>query len=472
MSSLGHKKSADVRLSGRSIEVMNVEGASKPVILRGSYYSKNKKAKRRWKLLKNVSAVTRRRTSLTDEEEKFLSGLNATNASPSSAVQSCTRRASVKTLMALVNLTIHERNFLAVLTESEEVTDEQLETCKAVLEKDSLFSDDQGEEETKKAKRLTTQRDASFRGEVWNHYESLPHIEEVNKSPPKPKPVERKKSGGGGNFFQNLFGGGPKEVVKKDEDNDIEEHQGDVRYSVLGTTGNDEDCRPNILSPYMMDALRKHMPFVVSEDNFWLKYSMTRNGASMRMLLKQVRSSARTVIAVETFDGNVFGSFTSSPWRANGRKFYGSGETFLWKLKKCRYTPCETVEDQVALEKEIEVFKWSGKNYNIQALINHNSNLMIGGGGDEQENDPTSSPIDDEGNGSGLIINSDMEGGTSDSCTTYNSPTLNDTDSKESLFQIANIEVWTLTPVSSLDQAQQLELGRQFIFDHGNFVNS
>jgi hypothetical protein len=78
-----------------------------------------------------------------------------------------------------------------------------------------------------------------------------------------------------------------------------------------------------------MDGLRVHLPFAVQQDNFWLKYSKVRDGASMRALLRKVRSSARTVIAIETMDGGVFGAFTSSPWRPNGRGFYGSCEAFL-----------------------------------------------------------------------------------------------------------------------------------------------
>jgi hypothetical protein len=38
------------------------------------------------------------------------------------------------------------------------------------------------------------------------------------------------------------------------------------------------------------------------------------------------------------------------------------------------------------------------------------------------------------------------------------------------MFEIVNLEVWTLTPVDTIDQAEKVELGRQFVFDHGNFV--
>jgi len=467
------------------IEVMEVKEASKPVILSSPdcFIKHNNHVKRRWRLLKNVRTASRRRSSLTSQEDKFLKSLTTTKSTSDKA---CAKRATIRNSIISTKLTDSEQHFLTTLMELDDVTDEQLENCKQVLERDPIFTDDElhddhDDDKEKSSKNRPTaalQHDASFREEVWTHYESLRHIEEVSKIPPPPPP--KKKEEKGGTFLKNFFGGGSskEEEEAKNESEEEEEPStsGDVRYTILATNGKAEDCKPNVLSPYMMNALRKHMPFVVSEDNFWLKYSMTRDGASMRMLLKHVRSSARTIIAVETFDGDVFGSFTSSPWRPNGRSFYGNGETFLWKLKKSRYTHCDTVEQQVELEKDIEIFQWSGKNYNIQALINPNSNLVLGGGGDEQQNDPTTtaSPIDDEGKGSGLILNSDLEGGSSDPCMTFDSPSLSCTEEnkKDTMFEIVNVEVWTLTPVESVEQAQQLELGRQFLFDHGNFAKS
>jgi len=44
------------------------------------------------------------------------------------------------------------------------------------------------------------------------------------------------------------------------------------------------------------------------------------------------------------------------------------------------------------------------------------------------------------------------------------------TDDGDGTFEIANLEVWTLTPVDSVEQAENLELGRRFIFDQTSFV--
>ena len=124
--------------------------------------------------------------------------------------------------------------------------------------------------------------------------------------------------------------------------------------------------------------------------------------------------------------------------------------------------------DQILLERQIQVFPWSDENRNVQSLVNaDDSPLILGGGGAEPN---TNSHNDDDNNdneGLALAIDATLLRGTSDKCLTFHSPALvKSTD----VFDIANIEVWTLTPVENIDQAEQLELSRQFVFDHGNFL--
>jgi hypothetical protein len=129
---------------------------------------------------------------------------------------------------------------------------------------------------------------------------------------------------------------------------------------------------------------------------------------------------------------------------------------------KSRYKPCSTVEDQIALEHTLDVFSWSGKNRNVQSLVNSDGQLIIGEGAPGDE-DPRA------GGGCALTIRSDMINGFSDPCFTFECPSLS-TEGGGDTFEIANLEVWALTPVDNLQQAEKLELGRQFIFDHGNFA--
>merc|ERR1711957_266843 len=101
-----------------------------------------------------------------------------------------------------------------------------------------------------------------------------------------------------------------------------------------------------------------------------MKYSLIRDGASFVSLLQHIRGSRHTLLALETTEGEVFGSFTSSTWRNNGESYFGSGESFLWKMKNDRKTVCKSVLDQAQLESDVEVFAWTGSNYMTQFCTN------------------------------------------------------------------------------------------------------
>ena len=85
-------------------------------------------------------------------------------------------------------------------------------------------------------------------------------------------------------------------------------------FQILGTSVADVSSHPHVLSPPLMDSLFNFLPYSVSEQNFWMKYSLKRDGALLYTLLKMSRSSSHTIIAIETTDREVFECFTSSPW--------------------------------------------------------------------------------------------------------------------------------------------------------------
>ncbi len=210
-----------------------------------------------------------------------------------------------------------------------------------------------------------------------------------------------------------------------------------------------------VLTPPMIETLRKSLPFAVSEDYFWLKYAMTRDGASLQGLYDTVRQSTRTLIAIETVKGEVFGAFVSSPWR-HYTSFYGSCEAFLWRVRKSRFTATSSIEEQIELEKDIEIYKWSQENRNIQ--MSDNNKLVIGGGYPDNVDDDSES----KQYGLGIAIGADLFVGTSSNCVTFKSPTL----SKGETFEVSNLEVWSFTPCNNLKQAEQLEMGRMFVLSH------
>jgi len=206
------------------------------------------------------------------------------------------------------------------------------------------------------------------------------------------------------------------------------------------------------------------MPYAIQEDNYWLKYSSDRDGSSIRCLLTKCKHSTKNVLAIQTTDGNIFGAFTNSRWRANGKHFYGSCESFLWKMRKSLHEKkCANVTEQAILESELEIYPWTGQNRNIQFS---NMKTMGLGGGECDDALEEEYDCDEEANGFGIRIDSECRG-TSSPSVTFGNPGFVSGDA----FEVAAIEVWTMTPVSSLKEAQRLELARAFIFEHSAFID-
>ena len=95
---------------------------------------------------------------------------------------------------------------------------------------------------------------------------------------------------------------------------DGEDHDFCFAFQILGTSADDSASMPHVLSPPLMESLLHFLPYSVSEQNYFMKYSLIRDGASFISLLQHIRGSTHTLLALETTDGEVFGSFTSSPW--------------------------------------------------------------------------------------------------------------------------------------------------------------
>ena len=225
-------------------------------------------------------------------------------------------------------------------------------------------------------------------------------------------------------------------------------------FLILGAD-DDAELNPRVLTPSIMEALRGFFPFAVSESNFWLKYSLVRDGASLSTLLSSVRSSTHTIIGVETKDGEVFGSFTGSPWR-KGKRWFGTGEAFLWRLKKPRYTAARNAAIS-NFENEMEVYPYTGYDEMVQYCTS--KTIAVGGG----EWTGNTCPFEDEPRGIGFMINGDLVGGETNSCATFANPRLCRKTSASNEFAISNLEVWTLTPCINVADASKMEVKKLFI---------
>jgi hypothetical protein len=251
---------------------------------------------------------------------------------------------------------------------------------------------------------------------------------------------------------------------------------GTLGFAILGTSASDESAQPHVLSPPLMESLQAFLPYTKSGQNFYLKYSMVRDGASLPTLLKRARGVQYSILAVETIDGEVFGSFTAQPWRKNWN-YFGTGESFLWKMRRSRLEKTHGILEQAQKESEIDVYPYTGENRFIQ-LCTHDR-IAVGGGIPASSSSLSSSGgekkmADDEDSrkhhewGFGLAIQSDLLQGSSSPCITFGSPSLSNTHPDGSLFEIINIELWTLTPCRTVEEAEKLELGKLFLQRHTN----
>lgn len=228
-------------------------------------------------------------------------------------------------------------------------------------------------------------------------------------------------------------------------------------FFILGTSGDDKSSIPHVLTPPLMQALHKQLPMSCAESNFWLKYSLVRDGASFEVFEAKIAMSKNTILAIETLEGDVFGCFMAKPWTRTN-KYEMSGESFLWRMKHQRSTPKtgegqgalkndETLDEIAERESDVEIFRWTGENDLCQLFSNNR--IAAGGGG-----------------GFGFIVEDELSNGNSSPCMTYGNTCL--VSSQDGRFEVANMEVWCMTPFLFAEEAEKSETTLRFI--QGNMM--
>ena len=229
-------------------------------------------------------------------------------------------------------------------------------------------------------------------------------------------------------------------------------------FQIFGTSADDTLAQPHVMSPPMMDALMNFLPESIIGQNYWLRYSLIRDGASIETLQRYVRATECTIMAIETRTGEVFGSFTSHPWHKQ-YGFFGSTPAFVWKMRHSRRTKCNSLFDQAQLESELDVYMaLEGCKNHIQ-VCHHDA---IGVGGDDRSDGAADG--DANSHGFAFYLNSDLSRGTTSRSMTFHSPSLCGNDGNQSqVFDVAGLEVWSLTPCFSVAEAEKLEMTKFFI---------
>jgi hypothetical protein len=146
-----------------------------------------------------------------------------------------------------------------------------------------------------------------------------------------------------------------------------------------------------------------------------------------------------------------------------------SNESFLWRLKKRRGST--TAEDEESPElllqaagdddDIIDVYPWTGNNDLCQLVAD--DKIACGGG-----------VVGNHGDGFGILLNKDLQSGSSSPCATYENPSLcgSSSGSDENRFEVANIEIWSLIPYMFVADAERSEQALQFIKDNSESPSS
>jgi hypothetical protein len=242
-----------------------------------------------------------------------------------------------------------------------------------------------------------------------------------------------------------------------DENAEMEQEEEDVNspFLILGTSADDTSSHPHVLSPPLMEGLQAFMAESLQENNFWLKYSLVRDGPGLQNMLRHCRASKYTILAIETVHGHVFGSFTSEPWRS-GDAFYGHADSFVWRMRRSRKETCQSIVERVMMESKIEVFPFTYRNQKVQ--MSSDDFLALGEGQLEDLD-----VVDGTHFGNAIRLDKSLARGSTSTSETFGNPCLIDPEQMGLEFQVSNIELWTMTANTTVAGAERAEMKSLFM---------
>lgn len=250
-------------------------------------------------------------------------------------------------------------------------------------------------------------------------------------------------------------------------------------FKIIGTSADDKSAHPHVLSPPLMDSLMNFLPDYLQGQNYWMKYSLIRDGASLDTFRNYARASKDTILAIETTRGEVFGVYTSSPWKTNPT-FFGGAPSFAWRMRQSRMTPCHSLIEQAQMESEIDVFFLLDKAARIQTCTHNRIGVGVGNMNKYDAEGlilQTELEAEEEnGKNFGFVIalEDDLLSGTTSQSPSYKNPCLCDPSSHGEAFQVLNVELWSLTPAFSEESAERLEMTQYLVSEsvRNSFHNS
>eukprot|EP00616_Rhizochromulina_sp_CCMP1243_P001016 CAMPEP_0118979612 /NCGR_PEP_ID=MMETSP1173-20130426/26369_1 /TAXON_ID=1034831 /ORGANISM="Rhizochromulina marina cf, Strain CCMP1243" /LENGTH=309 /DNA_ID=CAMNT_0006929883 /DNA_START=37 /DNA_END=966 /DNA_ORIENTATION=+ len=176
----------------------------------------------------------------------------------------------------------------------------------------------------------------------------------------------------------------------------------------------------DIVNSEQVFQIESMLPLATQGYRWKLLYSSLRHGCDISTFYSKVKLEKRTVVLVETLDGEVFGSFSSMPWKVQV-EYFGTGESFLFSFGNNDRTNGGTG----SFQSDCRFFPWTAEN-NLVMMATDEFIAMGGGGGSF-----------------GYILEENFSRGTTGTCDTYRNTPL----CSSSPFEVTNVEVWGFVPV-------------------------
>ena len=202
---------------------------------------------------------------------------------------------------------------------------------------------------------------------------------------------------------------------------------------------------PILTKELMKDFAQQYLPVAVKMAKWKRLYSLTRDGDSFQTFIANVSDCQKTLLVIRTTREDVLGGYNEAPWESSHKheeaaKFYGSGQSFLFKIgsavtEDVSFAPMNLDNegagpsapkgtDTPAKKERIVVFKWTGVNRYIQLCDASRKLIAMGGGGKQ--------------GAFGLCLEDDFSIGSSGPCDTFQNEPL----ASDETFDVLDMEVW------------------------------
>ena len=148
-------------------------------------------------------------------------------------------------------------------------------------------------------------------------------------------------------------------------------------------------------------------------------------------------------------------SFTSSPWQLQN-EYFGTGASFVWKMRHKPGDPSSSFYEEEGCDNKLHAFPLSTEGTPVQLCRYDIMGVGVGDIHSHNENSDQFVGKDADDLGFAIVLDRNLLRGKTSPSNAFCSPRL--TNEGDGTFEVRNLEIWTFTPCSNVENAKQLEL--------------